>query len=253
VALTLVSTVAGASRASGEGVGAGFPGAKQEPIVRLGRGDLWFGIAACAAAEGAAFADLEMRERALATDGRGARRLARGAEHLGSPEVVGPALLLTWAAGKAFDRPGLEGAGRRIGLPVAAAVAVTGALKVAVGRVRPRDVATESDRWQPFSGQASFPSGHAAIAFATATALDRETHAGWVPWVAYPLAGLVGWSRVRDDAHWTSDVVAGAALGAWTAAKTHDALRARERRAGRVGLRIDGGSGAIRAGVRLCY
>jgi len=223
------------------------------PLLRLGRADAWFGLAAMVGVGAAAFADHELRERALATDGRRARRLAHAAEHLGSPEVVGPALLLTWAAGRAFDRPRVAAVGRRIGLPVAAAVMVVGVVKVPVGRVRPEDSDTESDPWQPFSGHASFPSGHAAIAFATATAVDRETRAGWVPWVAYPLAALVGWSRVRDDQHWASDVVAGAALGVWTAAKTHDALREREGRSGRLGIQVEGRGGALRAAVRLSY
>ena len=111
----------------------------------------------------------------------------------------------------------------------------------------------EADPYQPFSGHASFPSGHSSLAFATATALDRETEAGWVPWVVYPIAGLVAWSRVHDDKHWTSDVVAGAALGAWTAAKTHDVLRERDRRAGRLGLWLGSGPGATRAAVRLSF
>ena len=42
----------------------------------------------------------------------------------------------------------------------------------------------------------------------------RERHYGWkigVP--AYALAGLMGASRIHEDKHWLSDVVAGAALG----------------------------------------
>jgi membrane-associated phospholipid phosphatase len=41
-----------------------------------------------------------------------------------------------------------------------------------------------------------------------------ERHYGWkigVP--AYALAGLMGVSRIHQDKHWLSDVVAGAALG----------------------------------------
>jgi membrane-associated phospholipid phosphatase len=33
--------------------------------------------------------------------------------------------------------------------------------------------------------------------------------------VAYPAAAAVGWARIASDHHWLSDVVAGAALGAW--------------------------------------
>lgn len=225
----------------------------ERPLVRLKRADAWLGLATIAGVGAAAFADHELRERALATDGRGARRLARAVQPLGAPEVVGPVILMGYLAGRALGRPALAGASARIGIPVAVAAAATGAIKLAVGRVRPEDSAEESDPYQPFSGHASFPSGHAALAFATATALDRETSAGWVPWVAYPLAALVGWSRVRDDKHWTSDVVAGAVLGTWTAAKAHHVLREREGRSGRLGIRVEGRSGTIRAAVRLSY
>jgi len=63
-------------------------------------------------------------------------------------------------------------------------------------------------------GQASFPSGHAIAAFAVATVFaNRYRHHRWAPWVAYGLAGLVGFSRITLSAHFPSDVVAGAALG----------------------------------------
>ena len=224
-----------------------------QPLVRLTRADAWFGITTIVGIGAAAFADHELRERALATDGDGARHLARAAQCLGRPEVLGSAILVSYLAGRALDRPVLAGASARIGLSVAVAAVATGGLKLAVGRVRPEDSAAESDPYQPFSGHASFPSGHSSLAFATATALDRETEAYWVPWVAYPIAALVGWSRVHDDKHWASDVVAGAALGAWTAAKTHGALRERAGRAGSLGLRLDGGNGTIRTAVRLSF
>ncbi len=44
--------------------------------------------------------------------------------------------------------------------------------------------------------------------------------------MAYPLAGLVGWSRLHDRKHWPSDVLAGAAIGFGIAWKMEDALRA---------------------------
>jgi membrane-associated phospholipid phosphatase len=120
----------------------------------------------------------------------------------------------TWSgAGSAALTAGLFVAGRFSHGPVframtydmADAVVVTlgytSALKVAVGRERPNGA---DDR--------SFPSGHAANAFALAAVADR--HYGWrvgVP--AYGLAAVVAASRVRVDAHYLSDVVAGSAIG----------------------------------------
>lgn len=58
----------------------------------------------------------------------------------------------------------------------------------------------------------SFPSGHTALAFASATTLHRRY--GWeigIP--AYALATLTGVARERANKHHWYDVVAGAAIG----------------------------------------
>ncbi|MCW4384454.1 phosphatase PAP2 family protein [Salinibacterium sp. SYSU T00001] len=62
---------------------------------------------------------------------------------------------------------------------------------------------------------ASFPSGHSAsaAAFATGVALE-STRAGAL---VAPLAATVAYSRLHTGAHWLSDVVGGAALGAGVA------------------------------------
>jgi membrane-associated phospholipid phosphatase len=72
----------------------------------------------------------------------------------------------------------------------------------------------------------SFPSGHAIGAFAVATVIaERYRDHRWVPWVAYGLAGLVGFSRISLQAHFPSDVFAGAVLG--YAITRYDVLRSR--------------------------
>jgi len=58
----------------------------------------------------------------------------------------------------------------------------------------------------------SFPSGHTSNAFALASV--AQEHYGWKVGVpSYLLAGLMGASRINQNKHWLSDVVAGAALG----------------------------------------
>jgi len=60
----------------------------------------------------------------------------------------------------------------------------------------------------------SFPSGHTAISFMTATNLAYSY--GWeAAAVAYPVAVFIGATRLSDDAHWFSDTVGGAFLGLW--------------------------------------
>ena len=75
------------------------------------------------------------------------------------------------------------------------------ALKNIFNRPRPNN----NDRF-------SFPSGHTMTSFLTATSLTYAY--GWKAGVvAYPIATFVGLSRWSDDAHWGSDVVAGAFVG----------------------------------------
>ena len=60
----------------------------------------------------------------------------------------------------------------------------------------------------------SFVSAHSATAFALASSLSTYyKDYKWVAWVTYPLATVTAWSRVYQNKHWVSDVVAGAALG----------------------------------------
>ncbi|MCC7009299.1 MAG: phosphatase PAP2 family protein [Acidobacteria bacterium] len=68
------------------------------------------------------------------------------------------------------------------------------------------------DRRRPSGGPHSFPSGHTSSAFLTAAVVGE--HYGWRAGLpAYALAGFIGWTRVRDDAHWMTDVIVGGTVG----------------------------------------
>jgi membrane-associated phospholipid phosphatase len=86
----------------------------------------------------------------------------------------------------------------------------------AVNAVLTRGIKLAAGRRRPNGGHHAMPSGHTSATMATAAIVDA--HFGWKVGVpAYALAGFVGWTRVRDDAHWLSDVAAGAAIGAISA------------------------------------
>jgi membrane-associated phospholipid phosphatase len=91
-------------------------------------------------------------------------------------------------------------------------------LKWVVGRTRPFKFDESIPRlapfeFRPFYGGKNlcFPSGHAALAFATAAALGMLFPRLRPLW--YGLASLVAIERFAENAHWFSDCVAGAALG----------------------------------------
>ncbi len=72
------------------------------------------------------------------------------------------------------------------------------------------------------SDDKSFPSGHAAMAFAAARSLDKEfrKESIWIPIAGYAAATALGVERVASDRHHWYDVVAGAAVGIGSAELT---------------------------------
>ncbi len=62
------------------------------------------------------------------------------------------------------------------------------------------------------SSSHAFPSGHAAIAFASAAFVQRRY--GWRPGIpAYLVAAYGGWLRIETDDHDTADIIGGMAVG----------------------------------------
>jgi membrane-associated phospholipid phosphatase len=174
-------------------------------------------------------------------------RSAKFFEPFGSPAVILPTAAALYVIGRWGGRPQLARRASRGGFAVIAAGAVVVGLKEVFGRERPYESPGHPFRFKSFSGHTSFPSGHSAIAFAAAAEIDRETTSRWIPFLVYPAATLVAWSRVHDQQHWTSDVVAGAAIGGWTAWKTGGFLERRDlrSRSGRTSLFIAPRDGCI--------
>ena len=78
-------------------------------------------------------------------------------------------------------------------------------------------------RDRPTGECCSFPSGHAATAFAMASVLER--HLGYrAAWPTLLIASYVGVSRLHDNRHFVSDIVFGSAVGmatGWTVVGRH--------------------------------
>jgi len=138
---------------------------------------------------------------------------------------------------------GMYGAGRlghwqrveKLGLhgleSIVLSTGITHSVKMIAGRARPY-VAEDKDPddfkvGRGFKGHdyQSFPSGHTSTAFAVAATVTSEARQWWpgstifVGPIMYGGATMVGLSRMYHDAHWASDVVAGAAIGTFSGIK----------------------------------
>ncbi len=127
-------------------------------------------------------------------------------KYIGSLPVLLGAGASTYLIGRARNSP----RGRHLGMDLIEAnilaETITQGIKVVVRRERPiKDDGTRA-------GGFAFPSGHASGTFAAATVLQQ--HLGW-KWAipTYSIASYVAMSRLVDDRHWASDVVAGATEG----------------------------------------
>lgn len=130
-------------------------------------------------------------------------------------------LLLVWLGERLARRRRADAAPRRnralaILLAVLLAALSAQALKTAFGRGRPNQTARATVFRGPAGGLKgarwhSYPSAHAAAAFALATGLAWFYRRLAVP--VFLLAAVCGFSRICSEQHFLSDVYAGAALG----------------------------------------
>ena len=181
----------------------------------------WRKVAAATAVVGATvLLEDEIANIVRKNDSRALDRLTGAVESFGgasSDKVIAGFLLA-----------GLFGRDQRAGAvafdSIVSSVIASKGITPAIKQLAPRDRPGDGD-------DASFPSNHATQAFAVATVIaSHYEHRPWVRWLAYGIAGGVGFSRVYHDDHWASDVVAGAAIGSLvgrTVVITNNGARAR--------------------------
>ena len=131
---------------------------------------------------------------------------------LASGDIIGGAAvqlggaLATYTIGRLTGNRLVTSVGADLVQAQAVAESMTMVLKVSVRRTRPDGASF------------SFPSGHAAAAFGSATVLEK--HFGWKAGIpAYTVASYVAASRIQMKRHYLSDVMFGAAIGV-TAGRT---------------------------------
>lgn len=93
-------------------------------------------------------------------------------------------------------------------------------VKIAFDRQRPYQKHPGIYPYEHEEGK-SLPSGHASIAFSTATTLVLEYKKWYIVVPAYAWAASVGYSRLYLGMHYPTDILASAALGAGSAWLTH--------------------------------
>ncbi|HEY2600254.1 MAG TPA: phosphatase PAP2 family protein [Thermoleophilaceae bacterium] len=149
---------------------------------------------------------------------RAMSRLSRAANY--SRLSIASAGVLALAGGSAGRRAATMG--------LAAVAATSAAVNIVVKplgmRRRPDRVGEDVPiaRYVPMPASSSFPSGHAAAAFAFATGVGYTLPAAAAP--LRGLAALVAYSRVHTGVHYPGDVVVGSLLGAGIAQTTSWAI-----------------------------
>lgn len=128
---------------------------------------------------------------------------------VGVPAVISGVGLIT-------NHDGMARTGLRAVSSAALAGLVANGLKIVIGRERPTEADATPFEFEPFevsADDASFPSGHTSTAFGLAASLAADVRPTWAKVGLYTIATGTAWSRVYNNKHWFSDVVAGAIIG----------------------------------------
>ena len=190
----------------------------------LGRSALVISGVSAAGAATYAFGDEPLREFMLSNRSKTSEKISGYIEPLGRSKYMIPAAGLVYVSGAIARNPKLQRAGLLTVSSLLINDPVTKILKTEFQRRRP-DASSENHYFEGGEGgrhHASFPSAHTSTAFTFATSMATvyKDHK-WVPPVAYGAATLVGLSRIHDNKHWATDVLAGATVGFITAKTTN--------------------------------
>ncbi len=135
-----------------------------------------------------------------------ADRVADFSNNFGDGRYLGGGILVLGAGGLVFKNRKLKRTALEAGEAFLMAGAITSFLKTITMRKRP------SQAEGPFEfewGNRSFPSGHVTVATAVFTVFAKEYHLK----ILYIIPALTAFARMRKNAHWLSDTVAGATVG----------------------------------------
>lgn len=142
--------------------------------------------------------------------------LSNSFNYLGNGYYVLPTLAGMYAVGYYFPHSKLKQTALLSLESFLFAGGLTNLVKILAHRHRPKRTKSPNQWDGPdFSfSHISFPSGHTTVAFAVATIFSLEYSDHWlIPVIAYTSATLTGLSRIYRNAHWSSDVFFGAAVG----------------------------------------
>lgn len=106
-------------------------------------------------------------------------------------------------------------------LSVGSAIAVTEILKPLIHRTRPADAYPDKIFTNSPTHGGSFPSGHATLAFSTATTIALQYKRWYIVLPAYLWAGSEAYSRMYLGKHYPTDVLAGIGIGVGGAYFSH--------------------------------
>ena len=183
---------------------------------RLENGALYKTLAV-AGAFGAAYAfDTTIRDKVQGIQSKGLDDAAKiGSNIIGNPFVHLGVAVAVYGGGVLGESERWKDTGLMLGEAAILADVSTLILKQAIGRGRPSVNKGKSD-YKPFqfaSDYDSLPSMHTSSSFAMASVISSTSESLPVKLLSYTAAAFVGFARIYQDKHWTSDVILGAALG----------------------------------------